>query len=79
MSFLGSIGSTDSWYWFAGGHVSVPEFIVDVETDMDMQVHGDAQDREDECENGDEFAASVSMLTLWYNIIHSSNAYKLPI
>ena len=43
---------------------SAPDSIVDVEQGMDIQVHDDAQDREDEFENGDEFAASVGMLTL---------------
>ena len=37
---------------------------MDVEPDMDIQVHDDAQGKEDEFENGDEFAASVGMLTL---------------
>ena len=37
---------------------------MDVEQDMDIQVHDDAQDRENKFENGDEFAASVGMLTL---------------
>ena len=59
--------------------VSVPESLVDVEPDIDIEVHDDAQDRGDEFENDDEFAASVGMLTLCYNFNHSSNAHILPI